>query len=97
MKAKQIVATLTLTGVLCSIAGTAVAATQYPTQGGTWNYGLNGAGAYSDYYHGSLCHGSSVYTDWDNDRSIDVVPGRWANAFAWGNWWTNNRYYYRTC
>jgi lactococcin 972 family bacteriocin len=84
MTAKRILAGLALTGALCSVTGTAVAATQYPVQGGTWNYGLNGAGAYSDYYHGSVCHGSSVYTDWDNDRSIDVAGGRVVERFRFG-------------
>lgn len=64
MNMKKALAGLALTEALSSVAGTAVAATQYPVQGGQWNYGFNGVGIYSDYLHGSQCHGSSVWNDW---------------------------------
>lgn len=83
---------LTLTG------GAAFAATQYPAEGGQWNYGLTaGVHAYSDYYHPSQCHGSSVYNDWGNNRSIDTAGGQWATSALGASPWTHNSYYYRVC
>ncbi|MGO4586217.1 lactococcin 972 family bacteriocin [Arthrobacter sp. 2RAF6] len=97
MNMKKALAGLALTGALSSVAGTAVAATQYPVEGGHWNYGFNGVGIYSDYFHGSRCHGSSVWNDWGNNRSIDVSPGQWSNSWLGATPWTNNKYYYRVC
>lgn len=39
MNLKKTLAGIALTGALCSVAGAAVAGTQYPAEGGTWNYG----------------------------------------------------------
>ena len=98
MNFRKVMAGIALTGALFAIgAGSASAATQYPVQGGTWNYGYNGSGVYSDYFNGSICHGSSVYTDWGASVSIDTIAGKWANAWHTGNIWTNNSFYYRTC
>lgn len=49
MSTKKFLATIALVGALCSTAAAAHAITQYPTEGGTWNYGLAaGVHAYSD-------------------------------------------------
>jgi lactococcin 972 family bacteriocin len=95
---KKVIASVALTGALLTVgAGAANAWTQYPVQGGTWNYGYNGTGVYSDYYNAGLCHGSSVYTDWGASISVDTAPGKWANAWHTGNTWTHNSWYYRIC
>ncbi|MDQ0030440.1 hypothetical protein J2S89_002266 [Arthrobacter bambusae] len=48
MKAKRVMASLALTGVLAATGAVAANAwTQYPAEGGTWNYGYN-TGIYSD-------------------------------------------------
>ncbi|MDQ0029864.1 lactococcin 972 family bacteriocin [Arthrobacter bambusae] len=96
MDLKKTVAGIALTGALCSVAGTAVAGTQYPAEGGTWNYGYN-IGIYSDYMHGSRCHGSSVRNDWGYNSSINTAGGYWANAWHSGNIWTHNSWYHRVC
>lgn len=77
--------------------GTAYAATEYPIEGGQWNYGFEWGWATSDYYNESVCHGASVYNDWGNDRSVDTAPGYWAESAIQATPWTGNQYYYRTC
>ncbi|XAS69264.1 lactococcin 972 family bacteriocin [Micrococcaceae bacterium Sec5.7] len=96
MNVKKVMAGVALTGALVTAgAGAANAWTQWPVEGGTWNYGYN-AGVYSDYIN-STCHGSSVYTDWGNSISVNTPPDKWANAWHTGNTWTHNSWYYRTC
>jgi len=93
LSAASLVAALVLSG-----GAAAVAATQYPSMGGTWNYGLaGGVHAYSDYFHSSRCHGSTVINDWGRNRSIDVAGGRWANAGHRATPLTGNQYYFRVC
>jgi lactococcin 972 family bacteriocin len=97
MNLKKTMATVALTGTLAVAGASAANAwTQYPVQGGTWNYGYHW-GIYSDYLNNTLCHGSSVQNDWGYNSSINTAPGYWAQASHTGNVWTNNRWYYRTC
>ena len=73
------------------------AATQYPVEGGTWNYGLAaGVHAYSDYLV-NRCHGSTVITDWGTSATINTRAGYWSNASHRASIFTNNKYYYRVC
>lgn len=96
MKAKRLLASLALTGVLATTGAVAANAwTQYPVEGGTWNYGYN-TGIYSDYLVGT-CHRSSVQNDWGYNTSINTAPNQWSNAWHTGNIWTNNRWYYGVC
>ncbi|WP_372461208.1 lactococcin 972 family bacteriocin [Arthrobacter alkaliphilus] len=96
MKAKRVMASLALTGVLATTGAVAANAwTQYPAEGGTWNYGYN-TGIYSDYLVGR-CHRSSVQNDWGYNSSINVAPNQWSNAWHTGTIWTNNRWYYGVC
>lgn len=73
------IATLVAAGIAGGAAGVASAAT-VNIGGGTWTYGV-GANVYSNYYHGSVCHGSSVqgryYASSGNTRA-----GVWARASA---------------
>lgn len=97
MEMKKALAAAALTGALCSAAGgAAIAATQYPAEGGQWNYGYNGADIYSD-YQVSRNHGSSVQNDWGYNSSICVASGYWSNASISATPWTHNSYYYRVC
>lgn len=97
MRTKKIIVTAAL-NVALGLGGAAAAnaATQYPNEGGTWNYGLAVSRVYSDYLV-NRCHGTTVGNDWGDNRSIDVAADRWANSAIGGTPWTNNKYYYRVC
>jgi len=97
MSMKKILATVFLVGALCSTTAAANAATQYPVEGGTWNFGLSaGVHAYSDYLVGK-CHGTTVINDWGTNRSVETAANQWANASHEATAWTNNHYYFRVC
>lgn len=96
MNIKRTIAALALTGALSGVAGAAVADTQYPADGGQWNYGFTGVDIYSDYL-AYRCHGSSVMNDWGYNSSINVASGYWSNARLGATPWTHNSYYYRVC
>ncbi|RBQ14143.1 lactococcin 972 family bacteriocin [Spongiactinospora rosea] len=64
--------------------------------GGTWSYGVNSRDAWSNYYHGALCHGSSVQgtiymRDWN------VAAGYWSEAIAPSKPVGNKAYWRNTC
>lgn len=68
------------------------AATQYPSVGGVWNYGVNLSGSYSSYLHPNLYHGSTVYHN--GDKYVSQAPaGTWSNALARGIY-TGCAFYY---
>ena len=93
---KTIVGLAAVIGLIFTPA-VASAVTQYPAQGGTWNYGLaGGVRAYSDYLV-NRCHGSTVKTDWGNYYTIDTASGYWSNAWHKATPFTNNKYFYRVC
>lgn len=60
-------------------AVSAVATTEYP-DGGTWVYDANGSTNYSNYYHASKKHRSSVQNCNGLVRSTDAVGGLWSYA-----------------
>ena len=73
--------------------------TEYPAEGGTWNYGttgLTGGGTvYSDYLHNSRAHGSTVENaDGLTDRSPTAVAGAWSHAEAPAVAWAVDYAYY---
>ncbi|MCK4024781.1 lactococcin 972 family bacteriocin [Streptococcus iners] len=59
-----------IAGLAATIGGTAVAsaAVQYPG-GGVWTYGAANGGAYSNYYHSSRYHSSTVVSRWTGASS----------------------------
>ncbi|MGN6238950.1 MAG: lactococcin 972 family bacteriocin [Cellulosimicrobium cellulans] len=56
---KPVVAVALAVAAVAGGAGTAYATISY-VGGGTWDHGVGGGTVWSDYYHGSKCHGSSV-------------------------------------
>lgn len=72
--------------------------TQYPSAGGTWQYGFWNAYVRS-YYTVNRCHGSSVTYNGSTVRSIDTAAGYPSDAtkFALNYWNATDAYYYRTC
>lgn len=78
------------------VAGAAPAlATVKNIGGGTWDYGAGTAIVWSDYYHGSKCHGStSVGTYIDSD---EASAGNWSFTQADVALSGNESYYRTTC
>jgi len=72
--------------------------TQYPSAGGTWQYGFWSAKIRS-YYTVSRCHGTTVVLNGNQQRSANTSAGRTSIAEKWAvNLWNqNDAYYYRTC
>lgn len=72
--------------------------TQYPSQGGKWEYGFWNA-KYRSYYTVNKCHGSTVISGGRTSRSIDTVAGKTSIAELWAinNPKANPHYYYRVC
>ncbi|MFD7405177.1 lactococcin 972 family bacteriocin [Streptomyces sp. NPDC059866] len=69
-----------VTGALV-VAGAAPAmATVVSAGGGTWDYGAGTAIVWSDYYHGTKCHGSTAVGEYiDSD---EAAKGSWSFAQA---------------
>ncbi|WP_086823748.1 lactococcin 972 family bacteriocin [Allokutzneria sp. NRRL B-24872] len=72
--------------------------TQYPSEGGTWQYGFWNVKVRSYYYHASRCHGSTVEYNGGRQRSVDTAAGRTSSATkgAVNQPWASDRYWYRT-
>lgn len=76
----RIFAVVTMVSLLASV-GVADAAVEYPKEGGKWEYGTDGPSIWSNYYHKTRSHGSSVRNcHGDLTRSPVVNPGQWSNA-----------------
>lgn len=71
---------------------------QYPSEGGTWEYGFWDIKVRS-YYTVNRSHGSTVKMGDRTSRSIDTASGRTSMAELWGGNYpgANDRYYYRVC
>jgi hypothetical protein len=62
-------------------ATAALAVTEYPAQGGTWEYDASGTALYSRYLHTVSVHGSSVKTcEGAITRSPATRAGVWSDA-----------------
>lgn len=72
--------------------------TQYPAEGGTWEYGFWNVKVRS-YYTVNRSHGSTVKMGDRTSRSIDTASGRQSIAELWGADYpfANDKYYYRIC
>lgn len=66
---------------LLSLSVTAFAAVQYP-DGGVWTYGAGDGGAFSNYYHGSKDHSSTVVSR-ANSHSDKGYAGPGETSYAW--------------
>ena len=82
--------------LLVGTAGAAAATTQYPTEGGTWEYG-NGVTSAWSYYTVDYCHGSSITRNGTTvSRSADTRAGQPSNAYTnHAPWTTGFHFYYR--
>ena len=70
---------------------------QYPSEGGTWEYGFWNAKVRSNYTV-KRCHGSTVKLDSKISRSVSTASGKKSIAELWAiqsN--SKDRYYYRVC
>lgn len=77
--------------------------TQYPSSGGTWQYGFSDAKLRS-YYNVGRCHGSTVVKfidgrETNRSRSIDTAGGRTsiAEIGTLNSSGLEAQYFYRTC
>ena len=72
--------------------------TQYPHEGGTWEYGFWNAKVRS-YYTVDRCHGSTVELNGNQSRSIDTRAGERSIAELWAVQHPRHvdQYYYRVC
>ncbi|MGE7841106.1 lactococcin 972 family bacteriocin [Lysinibacillus sp. NPDC093712] len=72
--------------------------TQYPNEGGTWQYGFWNAKVRS-YYTVDRCHGSTVELNGNQSRSVDTVAGKTSIAELFAVQYPTHvdRYYYRVC
>lgn len=62
-------------------ASAALATVAYPPEGGTWEYGTSSNVVYSNYYHATRSHGSSVKNCHGSlTRSPTVLKGAWSHA-----------------
>lgn len=77
-------------GTLSGVA----AATQYPG-GGVWTYGASNGGAYSNYYHGSKYHSSTVVSRKNSNSSKGYAnAGRTSYAYIRTTWGEQAAFYY---
>ncbi|GEM_PF-523036 len=91
----------TLSLGLVAAGATAAYATRVSAGGGIWDYGVTSLTAsynWSDYYHSSRVHGSSVTGDSGLARSLCRGGGSWATARAWdSNPFRIDKAYWRHC
>ena len=71
---------------------------QYPSAGGTWQYGFWDIKVRSYYWVGR-CHGTTVVYDGVSKRSVDTAPDVMSDAEQWAiqSSGSTDAYYYRTC
>lgn len=95
---KQTVKKLALVASLVATLGGGVAvvsaAVKYPG-GGVWTYGSANGGAYSNYYHPSKYHSSTVSSRW-NSSSDKGYAGAGGTSRAWirTSWGEKVAFYY---
>lgn len=95
---RKVLAGITTIALTLGAATGAFAATRYPAEGGTWEYGNGWTSAWS-YYTADRCHGSSIYRNGAKvSRSIDTAPGETSDAYTNHAPWTDGyHFYYRVC
>jgi hypothetical protein len=78
--------------------GVALANTQYPVEGGKWEYDNGFTSAWS-YYTVDRCHGSSITRNGTVvSRSVDTIAGQKSDAYTNHAPWTSGyHFYYRVC
>ena len=91
----RVVSTLAAAVLAIGMAAPALA-TVTRVGGGTWDYGTGGGRVWSNYHHGSKCHGSSVRGASGLVRSPDTRAGYWSYASDRDTIWVD-RAYYRFC
>ena len=71
---------------------------QYPSAGGTWEYGFWNAKVRS-YYTVNRCHGSTVEYNGNQSKSANTAAGQKsiAEKWAYNAWYNDDKYFYRTC
>ena len=70
------------------------AAMQYPG-GGVWTYGASNGGAFSNYYHGSKYHSSTVVSRWTSKSSkAYAYAGQTSYAFIKTSFGEQAAFYY---
>ncbi|MFJ2177289.1 lactococcin 972 family bacteriocin [Streptomyces sp. NPDC101062] len=92
---KRVVKTAAVSGALVVAAATPALATVVNVGGGKWDYGAGTAIVWSDYYHGSKCHGSTSvgqYVDAD-----EAAAKSWSLTQAEVALSGNKSYYSTTC
>lgn len=73
MISKKVLLLLVLPLGLVTASLPVLAATQYP-DGGVWTYGASNGGAFSNYYHGSKYHSSTVVSRWNSNSNKGYAP-----------------------
>ncbi|MCY9787584.1 lactococcin 972 family bacteriocin [Nocardiopsis sp. EMB25] len=86
------VTVLLTSGLALGAAGIAAADVDY-VGGGTWYHGITETRVYSNYYHGSVCHGSTAV---GTTVVRDSAPAGGTSRASAPRAWTNNQSYYRT-
>lgn len=93
---KKLILTIIIT-IILTAGFESVKAYQVNINGGTWNYGVSSRYVWSNYYHGSKSHYSTVRGSYWS-RSGYTFKGRWSRASAqkapgWKVWKVNKAYY----
>lgn len=70
--------------------------TQYPVEGGTWQYGHDPGTTASSKYVVNRCRGSTVRTMFGEMKSVNTAAGQWSVAQKTANAYKNS-YFYRVC
>lgn len=91
---RRVFATVSLAaGITIGSAGAALAVTEY-VGGGAWDHGFMGNDyVYSNYYHGSVCHGSTAVGTYTSRASAPAGSTSYAQAPRANS---NNETYWRT-
>ncbi|AQU68263.1 hypothetical protein BBN63_20640 [Streptomyces niveus] len=95
MSLKRVVKMAAVSTALVVAGATPALATVINIGGGTWDYGAGTAVVWSDYYHGSKCHGSTsvgAYIDSDEEAA-----GGWSITQAEVAASGNESYYRTSC
>ncbi|WP_411977184.1 lactococcin 972 family bacteriocin [Streptomyces decoyicus] len=81
--------------LVLATATPALATITYPPEGGTWDHGADATWVWSDYYHGSKCHGSTSVGEYTR-RSPNTPAGQESFTGVPAKL-SGNRSYYRIC